>query len=78
MKELKTTANEFVVATKKMTEDLKGLLGGMVLESDFEPEHLALLQNAFSMLEVSTELVYAQACMIHEISGKLDRLLEAK
>ena len=76
--DLRTTAHEYVEGTKKMTEEFKKLFGEMVLEENFEPEHLALLQNMFGMIEVSTRLVKAQAETICEINNKLDRLLETK
>lgn len=69
------TANEYVEGVKKTTEDVKKMFGAMVLEEEFEPEHLELLQNVFGLLETSTRLVHDQASVIHEINEKLDRLL---
>lgn len=78
MKDLKITAIEYAAGVKKLTEDGKKLFGAMVLEENFEPEHLELLQNVFGMLETSTRLVCEQAIMIQEINDKLDRLLAIK
>ncbi len=76
--ELKTIANEYAEGVKKTTEEFKKFFGTMVLEEDFEPEHLEMLQNMFGMIELSNKLVVAQANTIQEIDEKLDRLLETK
>ena len=74
--DLRKTVSEYVAGVEKMTEECKKLFGAMVLEEDFEPEHLELLQNMFGMLEVSNRLVRDQANTICEINEKLDKLLE--
>lgn len=76
--ELKTIANEYAEGVKKTTEEFKKFFGAMVLEEDFEPEHLEMLQNMFGMIELSNKLIVAQAQTIQEINEKLDRLLMEK
>ena len=76
--ELKTIANEYAEGVKKTTEEFKKFFGTMVLEEDFEPEHLEMLQNMFGMIELSNKLVVAQANTIQEINEKLDKLLADK
>ena len=76
--ELKTIANEYAEGVKKTTEEFKKFFGTMVLEEDFEPEHLEMLQNMFGLIELSNKLVVAQANTIQEINEKLDLLLETK
>ena len=73
--DLRTTAHEYVDGTNKMTEEFKKMCGEMVLEETFKPEHLALLQSMFGMIEVSTRLVQQQANTIQEINEKMDKLL---
>lgn len=68
--------NEYTEGVEKMTEECKKMIGVMVLEEDFEPEHLNMLQNMFGMIEVSNRLVVEQAKTIQEINEKLDKLLD--
>ena len=76
--ELKTIAIEYAEGVKKTTEEFKKFFGTMVLEEDFEPEHLEMLQNMFGLIELSNKMVVAQANTIQEINEKLDKLLEDK
>ena len=76
--DLKYTVKEYVDGVEKMTEEMKKLFGAMVIEEEFEPEHLELLQKMFGMIEVSNRLVRDQAYTIQEINDKLDKLLENK
>lgn len=74
--DLITVANEYEMGVKSMSEELKKLFGEMVLEEDFDPEHLGLIQKLFGMVEMSNRLVVEQAKTIQEINNKLDKLLE--
>lgn len=74
--DLITVANEYAEGVKGMSEELKKLFGEMVLEEDFDPEHLGLIQKLFGMVEMSNKLVVAQAKAIQEINNKLDKLTE--
>ena len=76
--ELKTVVNEYAEGVKKTTEEFKKLFGSMVLEEDFEPEHLGLLQNMFGLIELSNRLIVKQAETIQEINEKMDMLLVEK
>ena len=74
MRDLKVIANEYAESVEKMTDELKKQFGAVVLEEDFEPEHLELLQSLFGMIEQSNALIVAQAETIHAINDKLDKL----
>lgn len=74
MKDLKIVANEYAKGVERMTEDVKKQFGAMVLEEDFEPEHLELIQKVFGIIELSNRLIVMQAETIQEINEKLDKL----
>ncbi len=76
--ELNVIANEYAEGVKKTTEEFKKLFGAMVLEEDFEPEHLEMIQGLFGMVELANKLVVKQAETIQEINEKLDKLLGTK
>ena len=73
-KDLRVATREYVDGTEKVVEKLKKKVGELVLEEDFEPEHLELLQNAFGLIEASNRLIEAQAITICEIKDDMKEL----
>lgn len=76
--DFRNVINEYEYGFNNTTEKFKKFFGAMVLEEDFNAEHLELIQDLFSMLKLSNELIVAQAKTIQEIKVKVDTLLDDK